>query len=305
MKKLIALLIAVSSLAMSTSALAFTVHPVGSGTGASRNYYTGNDISDGSDAFVSGEATGTADLPTYRNGDEITFEVKGTEVVNNATLTFICSKIEKNGAGYTNENVQMVDQVQLDASNNTASCTYKLRSNLTDGLYKLEIRIGDAVPATFSFLIGTPSVELLYVKAESERTKTAADKYILKHGDAYCFGKATITGGANFSQTGTEFGFIFDKDNNGSFDVEGVRMVTDFTNKSFTAQEALSASIDHNGTQVKQEIGGEANYFFRMVLENVYEHTFAADGTEVKAELDEVIFAKLPDVDVFLDEWNN
>ncbi len=285
MKKLMALLLAVSTMAMSTSAFAaFTVHPVGEGTGASRNYIANNEHRDGSSSFVKEEANiGTANLPTYRNGDVITFEVKGPEVVSDATLTFICSKIDKNGSDYTNANVQMIDQVQLVASNNTASCTYKLRKNLVDGLYKLEMRIGDSDTAIFSFLIGTPSVELLYVKPESERTKTNADVYHFENGNAYCFGRATITGGASFSQTDTDFGFVFNGVHNDEYIKKTERSNTAFTKQE--AQEALVVSAPSNNP-VQSEIEGTAQYFFRMEITGATE-----------SDLD-----KLPDVTVYLNK---
>lgn len=288
MKKLIALLLAVSSMAMSTSALAFSVSPVASGEGASRNYLAGNAHVDGSDSFVEGASSSKQYLPTYRNGDEITLKIEGTDVVPDATLTFICSKLDD--TDYTNYNVQMVDQITID-STSVYTCTYKLRKSLTDGLYKLEMRLGTETK-TFSFLIGTPSVELLYVNDVTGKTPTVADKYYLKHGDAYCFGKATITGGANFSQVDTDFGFVF----GGTYRDEYIKK-TDMNSLTVDANNALQASITNNGNQ---EIGGTANYFFRTVIEDVYEYT--VHGSELTAEQAAAVYATLPDVDVWLND---
>ena len=268
MKKLIALLLAASSLAMSTSALAFSVSPVAEGDGASRNYLAGSANVNGADAFAEGKSTGTDKLPTYRKGDVITLELSGDEVLKGATLTFICSKLVD--TVYNNYNVQMIDQIVLETSG-TATCTYKLRKNLDDGLYKLEMRLG-GVTKTFSFLIGTPSVELILVnKIEKDAKPTIADKYLIKGTTAQCFGKATITGGANFSQTGTEFGFSFDN---------GKKKYTAGTNLA-AGNEAAQAVADANAN-MNNEIGGEARYFFRMVIEGVSDVT------------------ALPDVDVYL-----
>lgn len=269
MKKVIALLLAVSSLAMSSSALAFSVSPVADGNGASRNYLAGRAHVDGSDSFVVGKTTGYQYLPTYRNGDQITLKIAGDDVVAGATLTFICSKLD--GTDYTNYNVQMIDQIAID-TNGAYTCTYKLRNSLTDGLYKLEMRLGSETK-TFSFLIGTPSVELLYVKDVDERTGTTADKYLMKNGNAHCFGKATVTGGANFSQTGTEFGFKFA---NGKKYTVSTDLANNETSAQAVAQSAANAS---------SEINGEGRYFFRMVIEGA--------GTDANA---------LPDVDVFLND---
>ena len=272
MKKLIALLLAVSSLAMSTSALAFNVSPVADGNGASRNYLTGGSNANGADAFVEGKNTGVANLPTYRKGDEITLEISGSEVVEGATLTFICSKQADND--YNNYNVQMIDQITLDSSS-TATCTYKLRESLEDGLYKLEMRLG-GVTKTYSFLIGTPSVELLYVNNVVGQTPAKADKYLLKDGDAHCFAKAIVSGGANFSQTGTEFGFIFSNGTKTSTYTKGTNLVAGTED----AQAVADSSIANNNS----EIGGEAQYFFKMVIEGVN----SVD--------------QLPDVDVYLND---
>lgn len=270
MKKVIALLLAVSSLAMSSSALAFSVSPVADGNGASRNYLAGRAHVDGSDSFVVGKTTGYQYLPTYRNGDQITLKIAGDDVVAGATLTFICSKLDDKD--YTNYNVQMIDQIAID-TNSVYTCTYKLRNSLTDGLYKLEMRLGSETE-TFSFLIGTPSVELLYVNPiANDATPTKADKYLMKNGDAHCFGKATITGGANFSQTGTEFGFIF----NGT---KKYTVSTDLANNETSAQ-----AVAQSAANASSEINGEGRYFFRMVIEGA--------GNDATA---------LPDVDVFLND---
>ena len=236
MKKLIALLIAVSSLTISTSALAanydgFDLRAIGTNVssehkGVSRNYaessYIDPNAADPVYNYASPIFRSTSDpkeiLPTYRSGDLITFAIvpksgsTAVQVTEGDVLTFICSK--QDGTSYDNYTVQYIDQVTLSpAANGTKTIyyTFKLRELLPDGRYKLEIKLGNVAKKTLSFLIGTPSAELLYVnEIENGKTPTKADKYHFENGNAYCFGRATVTGGANFSQTGTDFGFVFE-----------------------------------------------------------------------------------------------
>ncbi len=307
MKKLIALLIAVSTLTMATSTFAaydaFDLAPIGANvddhTGASRNYAISSEDDNGqynygSPVFRSTDAAKEI-LPTYRNGDKITFQLTPTSngvptpVSEGDVLTFICSK--QSDTDYDNYNVQMVDQIELSPADGSSYvyCTYKLRDNLEDGRYKLEMNL-NGITNTFSFLIGTPSVELLYVNNVSEKAVeeiTKADKYFLRNGDAYCFGKATITGGANFTQTNTEFGFEFE---NGMTFTKGT--ARSGKNVQGFAQEVADSSMANNNS----EINGTGAYFFRMVIEDVYPYT----GTEPTADEAAEIYDKLYDVDVFL-----
>ena len=114
MKKLIALLLAVSAMAVSTSALAydsFDLSPIGTSvgehTGVSRNYagssngnvtvegVTTSGLNYGSPVFRA-TSMGDAYLPTYRSGDELTFALlaknsgTATKVNEGDVLTFIC-----------------------------------------------------------------------------------------------------------------------------------------------------------------------------------------------------------------------
>ena len=294
MKKLIALLLAVSAMAMSTCAFAdeyttFDLNPIGTAVnsehnGVSRNYTTSSSSNAagnpnyGSPVFRD-TSMGVNYLPTYRSGDVLTFALlckNGDTVVKvneGDVLTYICSK--QADSDYNNYNVQFIDQIALSPAADTSYiyCTYKLRDDLADGRYKLEMRL-NGISKTYSFLVGTPSVELLYINDVTGKTPTNADKYLLKNGNAYCFGKATITGGANFSQTGAEFGFIFN----------GTKKYTKGTIRNGNevdgqAQAVADASASHNS-----ELGGQAQYFFRMTIE---------DATDVNA---------LPDVDVYLND---
>ena len=78
----------------------------------------------------------------------------------------------------------------------------------------------------------------------------------------------------NFSQTGTEFGFVFD---NGAKYTKGT--IRNGNELVADAQAVADASVSNNS-----EIGGTAQYFFRMVIEDV-------PSIDV-----------LPDVDVFLND---
>ncbi|MBQ7986864.1 MAG: hypothetical protein IJ304_06365 [Clostridia bacterium] len=324
MKKLMALLLAVSALAMSTSAFAydaFDLNPIGTAVssdhkGVSRNYTTSSSsgtvttngvstsgLNYGTPVFRA-TSYGIAYLPTYRAGDSITFALVAktngtvTKVNEGDVLTYICSK--QDDTTYENTNVQFIDQVTLTPSSSTSYIynTYKLRDTLEDGRYKLEMRLHDKVndvviSNTYSFLIGTPSVELMYVNDVTDKTPTVEDKYFLRNGDAYCFGKATITGGANFSQVDTDFGFVFDGVYNDDYIKKTERSGNNLT---ADADGALQASITNGNNQ---EIGGQAQYFFRMVIEDVYDYTYGVDLTD---EEKAAAYAKLPDVDVYLND---
>lgn len=305
MKKLIALLLAVCTLAMSTSAFAaaydsMDFNPIGSivsseHKGVSRNYATssssGNVTMGG--ATISNTANwgspvfrdtgmGLQYLPTYRAGDLLTFAFlcknAGSVVKVNEgdVLTFICSK--QSATAYDNYTVQYVDQATLSPSDSTSwnYYTFKLRDDLEDGRYKLEVRLYNSdteasIVKTYSFLIGTPSVELLYVD-EAKTQKYWLDEF----GNAHCFGKATITGGANFTQTGTEFGFIFDGDENKKYTKGTTRSGNNVT---ADAQYVANSSSGNNS-----ETYGDTVYFYRMVIEGV---------TDIN---------ELPDVDVYLND---
>ncbi len=335
MKKLIALLIAVSSLTISTSALAdnydsFDLRAIGTGVnsehkGVSRNYATDGTDTNGNSNYSSpifrvkdGSSDSIGLLPTYRAGDVLTFAIVpksgNTPVQINAgdVLTFICSK--QDGEDYDNDTVQYIDQVTLSpAANGTKTIyyTFKLREQLPDGRYKLEIKLGNVEKKiTFSFLIGTPSAELLYVNNIADgQTPTKADKYHFEYGKAYCFGKAVVTGGANFTQTGAEIGFIFDTDGTEGFDPEtdmkktiGVvrkdasgAVAQDGRNIDQTFDQVLQTNKDHNTKY--NEILGEAQYFFRTVIEGVYDNT-----VELTAEKRAELLSQLPDVKMYINK---
>jgi hypothetical protein len=239
---------------------------------------------------------GLAYLPTYRAGDLLTFAFlcknAGSVVKVNEgdVLTFICSK--QSATAYDNYTVQYVDQATLSPSDRTSwnYYTFKLRDDLEDGRYKLEVRLYNSeteaqIVKTYSFLIGTPSVELLYNEDLNGATPTKADKYWLdEFGNAHCFAKATITGGANFTQTGTEFGFIFDTTKDGIFDKSVDKAYTKGTTRNGNNVTADAQYVADTSMGYNSEIHGNSVYFYRMVIEGV---------TDINA---------LPDVDVYLND---
>lgn len=286
MKKLIALLLAVSALSVSSSALAdsydsFELYPIGSSVGehngVSRNYTTSSYDAAGNPNYGSGAfgAVGAASntLPTYRSGDLLTFALQSlnggspVKVNEGDVLTFICSFMD--GDDYTNGTVQFVDQITLSPSDDSTACyfTYKLREGMTNGLYKMEMRL-NGISNTFSFLIGAPSVELLYATQVPDGTtpdKTHVFKFDSNTKTAQCFGKVTITDGVNFSQTGTEFGFINTRTNE-KWTVGTIRNGNELDGQ---AQAVADASNSHNSGNSNSYIGGQAQYFYRMIIENV------------------------------------
>jgi hypothetical protein len=198
MKKLISLLLAVSVMAMSAVASAESLKAEGQ-----RNPGAGGDANMNSNYLRDGKAQNL--LALYRPGDTITFfEDSSAQMKKGDVITFISSKVD--ATDYTDATVMFIDQVTADAD--TPKYSYKIREDLAEGVYKLEIKIGSADVKTFYYSVADPKVEMAYIDdAETENfvydeaTKTA------QYFAAITYGLA----GSSLNQAGVaEFGFAFD-----------------------------------------------------------------------------------------------
>jgi len=201
MKKLISLLLAVSVMAMSTVAFA-ELNPnrtlVAAGqrnpgswdsTNLNSNYFRAN--------------TNVSQAPLYRPGDSLTFK-KGTDVTfaEGDVVTFISSKVD--AEDYSDATVMFIDQVEASGPNH--EFTYTIREDLAEGVYKLEIKIGDAAKDTFYYVVADPKVEMAYLD-EDETVN-----YVYENGTAQYFAAISYgLAGSHLNQAGVaEFGFSFD-----------------------------------------------------------------------------------------------
>lgn len=200
MKKLISILLAVSALAASTCASAATLVADGQ-----RNPGGWDETNLNSDYFR--DYPGVSQAALYRPGDTLTFKKSDNTKFNvGDVVTFISSKAD--AEDYTDATVMFIDQITVTADEAENGFTYKVREDLAEGSYKLEIKNGSADKATFYYTVADPKVEIAYLDEEetvnyayNAETKTA------QYFAAITYGLA----GSNLNQAGVaEFGFAFD-----------------------------------------------------------------------------------------------
>ena len=199
MKKLISILLAVSLMAMSAVASAASLK-----AGGQRNYGDGG-TADMNSKYLRDEKAQNL-LALYRPGDTITFS-KGSDVTFAAgdVVTFISSKVD--ATDYTDATVMFIDQVT--AESDSPSYSYKIREGLAEGIYKLEIKIGDAGVKTFYYSVADPKVEIL--KAYDEEENLVDCFYDAETKTAQYFAAITYgLAGSNLNQAGVaKIGFKF------------------------------------------------------------------------------------------------
>lgn len=188
MKKLISVLLAVSALALSTSA--FAAAP----TVSSRN--------EKATAFA--EAT-AGTLPCFRNGDTVTFTLSGVT----GTVTLLSSKAD--ATSVDNNSIQYINQYTKDSDNNV-SVTYKIRE-LTNGTYKLLIKDGEATVAEYYYNVANPTANVL---TTANGSTTLSDDGNGKLG----FGVVVSTNGASFADSGAGMKFTLTDENNQKYTQE-------------------------------------------------------------------------------------
>jgi len=249
MKKLISLLLAVSVMAASTVASAAALK-----AGGQRNPGAAN---------VEGVATGNSDylrdysnvpfqLAVYRPGDTLTFSNDSTKMYEGDVITFISSKLSE--TDLNSATVMFIDQVTADSD--SPSYSYKIREGLAEGIYKMDIKIGDQEVDTFYYSVADPKVEIVYTD-EAETTQTY---YSAWNDTTYYFASATIgTDDVTYNQAGVaEYGFDFGNGNVFTFD---------------------AATFD--AAQDTQEVEGTVNWFFSIGITGIGAEGTApvADGT--------------------------
>lgn len=196
MKKLISLLLAVSVMAMSAVASAESLK-----AGGQRNPGSAANNSGNSD-FLRDYKNVPYQLAVYRPGDTISFtEEKSEQIANGDVITFISSKVD--AVDYTDATVMFIDQVT--AESDSPSYSYKIREDLAEGIYKLEIKIGSNDVKTFYYAVGAPKVDVLYTN-EAETLQYLHDEVGQR---AQYFAVASIgTKDVTYNQIGVaRFGF--------------------------------------------------------------------------------------------------
>lgn len=181
MKKLISVLLAVSALALSTSAFAASVDNVLDRTKGAKSFST----------------TEAGSMPCFRNGDTVSFNLTG---VTGSTVTLLSSKV--NASSVDNSSIQYINQYEK-GSGDTVLVTYKVRE-LTNGTYKLLIKDGDADVATYYYKVANPVANM------AKLTESAAVDYVAKNEDDYTYMAVASVEGATFTESGvSNVGFKF------------------------------------------------------------------------------------------------
>lgn len=247
MKKLISLLLAVSVMAMSSTTFAAYLGAQGQRNPGSWADTTGGRNSNSLRDYNNNKSQ----LATYRPGDTITF-TKGDQVfAAGDVVTFISSKVD--ATDLNSATVMFIDQITVDSDNPTFS--YKIRSGLADGVYKMDIKIGSAAVDSFYYMVGDPKVEILFTDAEE-----TTQGYYDGHGVTYYFATATMgSGDVMYEQAGVkEFGFDFGNDNVFTFDAA-----------------TFDAASD------AQEIDGTVNWIFAIGITDIDGNAPTADGAVI------------------------
>lgn len=236
MKKLISLMLAVSMMLASTCAFAALDPNRNLAASNQRNPGGFSDVTGGRNSNVlRNYSNNLKHLAVYRPGDTITFtEGNATNLISTGdVVTLISSKL---GEDLSNATVMFVDQIVADTDNPTFN--YVVR-NLPEGVYRLDIKMGDAAADTFYYGVAKPDVQIAAIDANGTQAYVDGDK-------AQYFGHAAIGGGFMFEQAGVAaFGFDFGNDN--------------------VATTPAAAFDDAE----KNEIGGVADWWFTMVLTDI------------------------------------
>ncbi len=181
MKKLISVLLAVSTLALSTSVFAAPA------------------VTDRNPAAETLAEASTDTLPCFRNGDTVTFDLAG---LTGAQLTLISSKV---GQTADNSTIQYINQYTV--AEGAATVTYKIRA-LTDGLYNILIKDGDAAVVDYFYTVANPTV------APAKATADGVDYLVAWNEATQIAGFAAFASveGANFTESGVKsVGFTFNE----------------------------------------------------------------------------------------------
>ena len=243
MKKLISLLLAVSVMAMSSTTFAAYLGAEGQRNPGSWADTQGNRNSNALRDY----SNEPKQLAVYRPGDTITF-TKGDQVfAEGDVVTMISSKLD--ATDLTSATVMFIDQITVDSA--SPSFEYKIREGLTEGIYKIDIKIGSAEVDSFYYSVADPKVQILYTDEEETEQTT----YVEWNDTTYYFAAATIgTDKVMYEQAGVAgFGFVFDDyvDENG----DPIPLTFD------------AAVFDE--AQDTQEIGGTVNWIFSIGIEGI------------------------------------
>lgn len=230
MKKAISILLAVATLAFSTSALA----DKGATVNTSRNK--------SANAALPIEPSS---MPCFRVGDTITITATGLADVDDLTVISYKDAVSPTLSDST---IQYINQYNLDAT--TKLIRYKIR-NIETGIYHLDI-IDDAGKVSFYYTIGKVDADILPNPSRNPGDNVQAYEAYQPDGDKWSVGfvaKISIDyyDGGNISDLAI---------------LPGIRL-SDTTDSKLSQMAAAITSSD------AYEVGGEATYLYGVTVYNV------------------------------------
>ena len=142
MKKAISILLAITTLAFATSAMADT------GTANLTNGKSnGVQYNRNTNSFVA-SSTSTSTMPCFRPGDTVKFDVTGAAVNDDITLiTYELGQVNS----LSNSTLQYINQYKAEAT--TQNVSYVVR-DLASGVYQLDIKVGSNAVKSLYYKIG-------------------------------------------------------------------------------------------------------------------------------------------------------
>lgn len=203
MKKLAILALALSSFIFSASAFAATSDGALTGDNKSRNDKTVFTTANTADA--------KSNMPCFRAGDKIQFNVTG--LTENKQLTLISYKV-KDENNLDDTSIQYINQYTVGSNETEKAISYAVR-DIDDGIYKIAVNGNDGTSLIeMYYKVGTPKFEM--VKGKTEGVETAYIQSEQGTDDSYALGyvgKATLTDSdVSLSDTGVKsVGFEFSK----------------------------------------------------------------------------------------------
>jgi hypothetical protein len=268
MKKAISLFLAVSALCFATSAMALPTTDDLDG-----------DVRNGVDALP----TSNSNMPCFRNGDTISFNVES--VTADTQLTLISYK---SGETPGSSNVVYINQYDLEDTSQAVS--YTIPDTTTTGTYVIKINDEGGTAATFYYKVGNIKVELIQADYSVVVDPNYGDPYKMvkitsgKHSGTYSvafIGKVTVTGGGiGLTELGATPGFdIKDTSTN-----PNKHSTSRFGTSGNPTVAAFEAGVSDSTRSGRREIGGDWSFVYGLTIYNV---TDGSQGNvKAKAVLD-------------------
>lgn len=235
----------------------------------------GNALTDGSRNNVgtlSDKIDNTTNLPCFRPGDTLSFNISGLK--ENEQLTLISYKYD--ATSIDNETIQYIDQKTVKSTTDTVK--YKIR-DVEQGIYSIKLKTDSESLYTLYYKVGKPEVKLV----KGKDGNTWAVKIDAEDNTSSLGYVGLITIGSqdvSFADVGvTDVGFEFKADRRSGES----KLVND---KDTTLDEILESTAE------KTETSGTISFYFAQTLNNVpkdvtvdveakmYSNTGSADVSE-------------------------